>query len=429
MRGDGRVFQRGARWWIAYYATRGGKAAEYREPAFIIERTGEEPRPARTKQEAQRALRERRREIQGDRFIAPPQRRVTVGSLLDDLLTHVRTKGARSADKTASHLQAVRRALGDRRAAEVTTPMVEHYVEERLGQGRARATVNRELEGLRQALTLAARRTPPLLAKVPYIPLLKVENARQGFLSRADFEALLAQLSDADVRDFLEWFWWTGMRPGEIRQLTWAMLDRETWTLHLDPKAAKIGKGRSIPVSGPLRQIMERRVRARRLDCALIFHRTSKGEPGQPIRDFMRQWRAALKTASLPPGLQPYDLRRSALRNMIRGGTDFTVAMKISGHRTRSTFDRYNIVSEEDLRAAVERTAAYVSQLPTERKVVAMATRAGNERGQNTDKDASGVPPAPSRLLTDQELTAEELAEAGGNRTHRCRCQPAAGRL
>jgi len=167
----------------------------------------------------------------------------------------------------------------------------------------------------------------------------------------------------------------------------------------------------------------------RRLECALIFHRTSKGAPGQPIRDFMRQWRAALKTASLPPGLHPYDLRRSALRNMIRGGTDFTVAMKISGHRTRSTFDRYNIVSEEDLRAAVERTAAYVSQLPTERRVVAIAARAGNERGQNTDKGASGVPPAPSRLLTDQELTAEELAEAGGNRTHRCRCQPAAGRL
>ena len=429
MRGDGRVFKRGARWWIAYYAPRSGKVVEYREPAFVVERAGEDARPARSRQEALRALRARRREIQGERFVAPPERRITVGMLLDDLLTHLRTKGARSADKIAAHMQAVRRALGDRRAAELTTPMVERYVEERLGQGRARATVNRELEGLKQALSLAARRTPPLVARVPYIPFLKVENARQGFLSRADFEALLAQLTDEDVRDFVEWFWWTGMRPGEIRQLTWAMLDRETWSLHVDPKAAKIGKGRTIPLEGPLRQIIERRLRARRFDCSLIFHRTSKGQPGQPVKDFVRQWRTALKVAGLPSGLLPYDLRRSALRNMIRGGTDFTVAMRISGHRTRSTFDRYNIVSEEDLRAAVTRTAAYVSQLPTERNVVGMPGRSGDERGQNTDNGASAASPARPRLSTDQGVTSDALAEAGGNRTHRCRCQPAAGRL
>src|SRR5438128_2245648 len=101
---------------------------------------------------------------------------------------------------------------GRRPRLSARSPMVDRL----LRHAGARGTVNRELEGLRQALTLAARRTPPLLAKVPYIPLLKVENARQGFLSRADFEALLAQMTDADVRDFLEWFWWTGMRPGEI---------------------------------------------------------------------------------------------------------------------------------------------------------------------------------------------------------------------
>ncbi len=54
---------------------------------------------------------------------------------------------------------------------------------------------------------------------------------------------------------------------------------------------------------------------------------------------------------------------------MVRGGTDYAVAMKISGHRTRSTFDRYNITSAEDTRAAIERTADYVATLPTERNV------------------------------------------------------------
>jgi len=213
---------------------------------------------------------------------------------------------------------------------------------------------------------------------VPYISLLKVENARQGFLSRADFAGLLAALPNADVRDFVEWFWWTGMRPGEIRQLTWAMLDRETWVLHLDPRAAKIGKGRAIPVEGPLRQIIDRRLERRRLDTPLIFHRVSRGRRGRPVQDLRFMWRAALKRAGLPPGLRPYDLRRSALRNMIRAGTDIAVAMKISGHTTRSTFDRYNIVDEEDVRAAVARTAAYVESLPRERKT-AIIRRNGKE--------------------------------------------------
>jgi hypothetical protein len=84
------------------------------------------------------------------------------------------------------------------------------------------------------------------------------------------------------------------------------------------------------------------------------------------------QWRRALKDAGLAPGPLPYDLRRTALRNMVRGGTDYTVAMKISGYPTRSTFDRYNITSAEDIQAAIDRTAAYVATLPTERNVTTL---------------------------------------------------------
>jgi integrase len=343
MRGDGYTYQRGRRWWIGYYVD--GKLQ--REPG------GTSKAEARAKL---KMVHEARRD---GSYLAPDQRTVTVDDLLDDLLTHLRNKGRASVAKVESHLRSIRAELGALRAIALDTATVEQYQHDRLAAGKAPATVNRECEALRQAFRRAATVTPPRLARVPYIPLLVVENARQGFLPHADFEAVLAAVEDLDVRDFVEWFYVCGMRPNEIRQLTWEMFDRETWTLNLDPRAAKTRQGRVLGIVGPLRTILEHRLAARRLDCRLIFHRTSKGKVGRPVKDYRRAWAAACKAAGLAAGrkvdggVTPYDLRRCAVRNLVRGGTHETVAMKITGHKTRSTFDRYNIASVEDVSAAI----------------------------------------------------------------------------
>ena len=77
--------------------------------------------------------------------------------------------------------------------------------------------------------------------------------------------------------------------------------------------------------------------------CPWVFHRD-----GKEVRCFRRSWLTACKKAGVP-GNVPHDFRRTASRNLIRAGVPEAVAMKLTGHRTRSVFARYNIVSERDL--------------------------------------------------------------------------------
>jgi hypothetical protein len=80
--------------------------------------------------------------------------------------------------------------------------------------------------------------------------------------------------------------------------------------------------------------------------CPWVFHRK-----GKPIREFRRTWISACKAAGIP-GRIPHDLRRTEVRNLVRAGIPERVAMQMTGHKTRSVFERYNIVREGDLFAA-----------------------------------------------------------------------------
>ena len=231
-------------------------------------------------------------------------------------------------------------------AVDITAVHVDDYAAARLKAGASRQTVNNELSALRRGFRLAIKKK--LLAVMPPIELPKVANARSGFFEEGEFAAVLLELPD-EVRDLVTFLRATGWRRDEARLLTWPAVDKEGSTLRLKGAGTKSGKPRVFPfaLAPALKELLDARWSVR--DGAYVFHRA-----GQPLTPGAVRfaWARATKRAGVP-GRLVHDLRRTAARDFRRAGISEGVIMALCGWKTRSMFDRYNIIDEQDLAAAV----------------------------------------------------------------------------
>jgi integrase len=268
-----------------------------------------------------------------------------MGELRELILRDYRINGRASlqrADAAFRHLCRYFRAMP-------STEFAVRYAVARRAEGYAPATIRYELAILRRAVNLAFQ--SGLIEHRPYIPSVRVQNARVGFFEDAQLEALIAALPDP-VNGMARFAAITGWRVAEVVALTWDRVDLGAGVLRLEPGSTKSGDGRTFPfLAHPLlADLIARRWRRR---CGpFVFHRR-----GRPVGYFRRSWIRACSRAGAS-GKVFHDLRRTAVRNMERAGVPRSVAMKLTGHKTESIYLRYAITNEEDLAEGVRRIAA-----------------------------------------------------------------------
>lgn len=226
------------------------------------------------------------------------------------------------------------------------------------------AEIKRELTALKRAFNLAVQ-GGKLMVK-PHIPMLHEDNVRKGFFEPEHFHSILKYMPE-HVKPVARFAYITGWRTNsEILPLEWRQVDFLAGTVRLDPGTTKNKEGRLFPMTRELRVLMEEqksKTEALQRDHGIISPCVFTYK-GKSFLSFKTAWKTACRKAGLP-GMLAHDFRRTAVRNLVRAGIPERVAMQMTGHKTRSVFERYNIVSQGDLFEAARKLDATVTSTVT----------------------------------------------------------------
>lgn len=382
-KGDGSVYLRGRTWWISYDHPDGTRTQESaktdREPvarALLRKRIGAGANNLPVVANAEQLTFYDGAQMVIDDFVANHSHNATKKSVIKALAVQKR----RSEGGHLAQYFGLRRKL-----MSITTDQVAAYVAKRLGDTivtrKARvvtledgttettpeqrkpvapATINRELQTLKRMFSLSIE--SGRIATKPKIKMLKEAPPRSGFFEREQYESVLRHLP-AELRPVVTFCYITGWRMAdEVLSLEWRQVDFSAGEVRLEPGMSKNKEGRTFPFTAELRDVLlaqdaeRKRLKEAGIITPLVFFRmVANGRGGEKrpkvITSLGKSFKAACRAAGCP-GRTPHDFRRTAVRNLVRAGISENVAMKMTGHKTRSVFERYNITSGDDLKSA-----------------------------------------------------------------------------
>ena len=385
LRGMGRIFKQKKckTWSISYYHL--GKR--------IRESTG-----STSQADAERKLKRRIGELATGMFAGPALERIRVAELWEPFIREQSVNGRKGVKNTTirwvKHLEPF---FGARRVASIGTDSLNQYVDERMKEGAKNATINREIAVLRRMFRLGHYAKPQKVLMLPKFPRLQEKNVRTGFLEPAKYDALVAAAGDRLwLRAILEIYAVYGWRKREVLAMRVRQVDFKADVIRLDVGTTKNKEGREVAMTAKVRTLLSECARNKQPDDFLFTRK------GKPVKEFRKMWESLCVAAGVGKmicaacgevvtkskckcgskqrryvGLIVHDLRRTAARNLRRAGVAEGVIMRVGGWKTRSVFERYNIVDQRDVREALtklEQLQSRETQLGHDSAMIAQKT-------------------------------------------------------
>jgi integrase len=190
-------------------------------------------------------------------------------------------------------------------------------------------------------------------------------DVRDRVITPDEFDALMKH-SDGHTRAIIATGYYTGMRKGEIVNLTWDKVDFPNRTIRLEAGDTKDKEARNIPICKELLKILM--ALPNRIHGAGKNNHVFQYEK-KSIKNMVRSFKKACKDAAIKYGRFEkggfifHDLRHTFNTNMRKAGVAESVIMNITGHSTRKMFDRYNVVDEADRRNAVDQFEGFLQNV------------------------------------------------------------------
>jgi len=349
------VFKKQGVYWIDYYV--GGHRKR--------ERVGPDKRLAET------VLRKRKVEIAEGKFL---DRQKPVTTTFDELahayLAYAR-ENKRSWDRDMRSIKHLANVYTGKRLPEITPVEIERYKTlrlggmDRLGRHPKPATVNRELACLRSMFNVARKGLVHLPGGGPNEnPVSRVKffdehNIRDRVLTAEEFQRML-DASPEYLKPILHCAYSTGMRRGEILELTWDRVDLKGGFIRLKDTDTKTDAARNIPIGRELREVLRHLPVALDSQGARVPYVFTRND--QRVKSIKRVFTRVRQETGITNAVF-HDLRHTATTNLRRAGVDALTAMKITGHKTMAVFKRYNTIDEQDLKAAQRRMDTYMDTI------------------------------------------------------------------
>ncbi len=286
---------------------------------------------------------------EGRHFKNSEAKKHTLADMIDRYIHDVLPNKPKSERKQSAQLKWWKDRIGKYLLSDITPSLIVEHRDNlargitRHGEQRSPSTVVRYLAALSHAFTTAVKEwgwlddSPMRKVSKPKEP-----RGRVRFLDEEERKRLLTACKESKnpyLYIVVILALSTGMRQGEIMNLSWKDVDFSEKRIVL--QNTKNGERRVVPLVGFAWELLFKHAKARRLDTFLLF----PGKDAQKPMDLREPWNDAINKAGVED-FRFHDLRHTAASYLAMGKATLAEIAEVLGHKTLAMVKRYSHHSE-----------------------------------------------------------------------------------